>query len=85
MFSENLLAGNQSVFKDLNVIQLGINKTDARWNELLTIWWGDQKTKIQMLSMQANGIRMDWPYDRYQHMFPGLAFWSLRFNYLKMV
>ena len=30
MFSESLLAGNQSVFEDLNVIQLGIDKTDAR-------------------------------------------------------
>lgn len=29
IFSESLLTDNQSVFKDLNVIQLGIDKTDA--------------------------------------------------------
>ncbi len=48
MFSESFLAGNQSVFEDLNVIQMGID-----W---LTIWWGDQKTDAQMLGMQGNGI-----------------------------
>lgn len=63
MFSKSLLAGNQLVFKDLNIIQLDIDKTDAQWNELLKIWWGDQKTKIQILGMQANKIRMDWPYN----------------------
>lgn len=30
MFSESLFAGNQSIFEDLNIIQLGINKTDGR-------------------------------------------------------
>lgn len=38
-----------------------------------------------MLSMQNHGLGMDRPYDRYQHIFPGLALWHLRFNYLKMV
>ena len=85
MFSESSLAGNQSVFEDLNVIQMGIDKSDARWDEFLTIWWGDLKTEVQMLSMQANGCGMDRAYDRYQHIFPGLALWHLRFNYLKMI
>ena len=30
MLSKSLLASNQSVFKDLNIIKLGINKTDAQ-------------------------------------------------------
>lgn len=64
---------------------MGIEKDDDRWNNWLMIWWGDQKTEIQMLGMQANSIRMDWAYDRYQHIFPSLALWHLRFNYLKMV
>lgn len=29
IFNESSLAGNQSVFKDLNVIQLDIDKTDT--------------------------------------------------------
>ena len=35
--------------------------------------------------MQTNGAGMHLPYDRYQHIFPGLALWHLKFNYLKMV
>lgn len=35
--------------------------------------------------MQRLGQGMDRAYDRYQHLFPGLALWHLRFNYLKMV
>lgn len=38
-----------------------------------------------MLSMQSHGIGMNRPYDQYQYLFPGLALWHLRFNYLKMV
>lgn len=38
-----------------------------------------------MLSMQNYGIGIDRAYDRYQHIFPGLALWHLRFNYLKMI
>lgn len=64
---------------------MGIEKTDLRWEDWLTIWWGDLKTEVQMLGMQAHGVKMDRAYDRYQHIFPGLALWHLRFNYLKMV
>ena len=85
MFSESSTAGNISVFEDLNINQMGIEKTDPRWNDWLTIWWGDLKTEIQMLGMQINGTGMHHAYDRYQHIFPGLALWHLRFNYLKMV
>lgn len=85
MASENTTAGNISVFEDLNINQLGLTKDDPRFNESLYIWWGDLKTEVQMLSMQNYGIGMDRPYDRYQHIFPGLALWHLRFNYLKMV
>ena len=38
-----------------------------------------------MLSIQAHGVRSNRAYDRYQHLFPGLALWHLRFNYLKMI
>ncbi len=30
IFSESSLSGNQSVFEDLNVVQMGINKMDSR-------------------------------------------------------
>lgn len=85
MYNESSTAGNMSVFEDLNVIQMGVDKTDPWWAEWLTIWWGDLKTEVQMLSMQSHGIGMNRPYDQYQHLFPGLALWHLRFNYLKMV
>lgn len=86
MFSESSTVGNMSVFEDLNVNQMGIDKIDPRWDDWLTIWWGDLKTKVQMLSMQSHGMGIiDRSYDRYQHLFPGLALWHLRFNYLKMV
>ena len=85
MHNESSLSGNIGVFEDLNVIQMGIDKTDARWNDWLTIWWGDLKTEVQMLGMQSHGVGMDRAYDRYQHIFPGLALWHLRFNYLKMI
>lgn len=49
MFGESFLAGNQLVFENLYVIQIGINKTDSQWNNWLIIWWGDQKTEAQML------------------------------------
>lgn len=38
MFSESSLARNQSVFEDLNVVQMDIEKEDVRWNDWLTIW-----------------------------------------------
>ncbi len=83
--SDKSSAGNISVFEDLNINQLGLAKDDPRFDEFLYIWWGDLKTEVQMLSMQNYGIGMDRAYDRYQHIFPGLALWHLRFNYLKMI
>ena len=85
MFSKSSTAGNIAVFEDLNVNQMGIEKIDAQWNDWLTIWWGDLKTEIQMLGLQVNGTGAHQAYNRYQHIFPGLALWHLRFNYLKMV
>lgn len=86
MFSESFVVGNMSVFEDLNVKQMGIKKTDCRWGNWLTIWWGNLKTEVQMLSMQNHGIGLvDHLYNQYQYIFPGLALWHLRFNYLKMV
>ena len=85
MFSESFTAGNISVFEDLNVIQMGIEKTDLQWKDWLTIWWGDLKIEIQMESMQNSNLKARRPYDYFQHIFPGLALWHLRFNYLKMV
>lgn len=85
MFSESSTAGSLSVFEDLNIVQIGLDKSDARWDDWLTLWWGDLKTEVQMLSMQAHGIRSNRAYDRYQHLFPGLALWHLQFNYLKMI
>ncbi|MCJ1461627.1 hypothetical protein MMC07_000224 [Pseudocyphellaria aurata] len=85
MFSESSTARNIAVFDDLNVIQMGIEKSDPRWNDWHTIWWGDLKTEIQMRSMQNVGSKARRPYERYQYIFLGLALWHLRFNYLKMV
>lgn len=48
MFSKSLLSSNISVFEDFNIGQMGIKKTNAYWSDCLTIWWGDQKTKMQM-------------------------------------
>lgn len=38
-----------------------------------------------MLGMQANGIQMNQAYNQYQHIFPSLALWYLRFNYLEIM
>lgn len=84
MASKSTTAGNMTVFEDLSR-QLGLSKEDPQFNNLLTIWWGDLKTEVQMLSMQSYGVDMDRVYDCYQHIFPGLALWHLQFNYLKMV
>lgn len=59
MASESTTAGNISVFEDLNINQLGLKKEDPRFGELLTLWWGDLKTEVQMLSMQGLGVGMD--------------------------
>lgn len=85
MASESTTTRNINIFKDLNINQLGLQKEESRFGELLIIWWGDLKTEVQMLSMQTYGIGMDRPYDRYQHIFLDLALWHLQFNYLKMV
>lgn len=74
ILAESLLIDNQWVFQDLNVIQLGINETNTWWNELLMIWWKEQKTEVQLWDIQANEIGIDWFYDRYQHIFTGLTF-----------
>ena len=73
MASESITAGNISVFEDLNINQIGWDKDDPRFNEHLTLWWGDLKTEVQMLSMQALGASCIRAYDCYQYIFPGLA------------
>lgn len=37
IFNESSLFGNQSVFENLNIIQIGIDKTDLQWDNWLTI------------------------------------------------
>lgn len=85
MFSESSTSGNLTVFEDLNVLQMGLDKTDAQWLDRLTLWWGDLKTANHMLGMQSQGVGMNRPYDRYEHLLSGLALWHLRYNYLKMI
>lgn len=38
MFSESSAAGNMSVFEDLVIRQMGLEKDDIRWSELPTLW-----------------------------------------------
>lgn len=85
MANESTTAGNISVFEDLNIYQLVLDKDDPHFGDLLTLWWGDLKTEVQMLGMKGIGVGSKQAYDRYEHFFPGLALWHLRFNYLKMV
>lgn len=85
MANESTTAGNISVFEDLVIGQLGLDKDDPRFGELLTLWWGDLKTEVQMLGMKGLGVGNKRAYDCYKHLFAGLALWHLRFNYLKMV
>lgn len=77
MASESTTADNISVFEDLNINQLGCDKGELRFEEYLTLWWGDLKTEVQMLGMQSLGAGCVQAYDRYQHFFPGLALWYL--------
>lgn len=84
MASESTTTGNINVFDDI-VSQLGLKKDDSRWKDLLAIWWGDLKTEVLMQSMKIHGIGMDRDFERYEHLFPGLALWHARFNYLKMI
>ena len=57
--SKSIMIDNISIFEDLNMNQLDLKKEDPRFGELFTIWWGDLKTEVQMLSMQWLGIGMD--------------------------
>lgn len=50
---KNTTTGNISVFKDLNIRQLGLKMEDTCWQKLLTIWWDNLKTEVQMLSIKA--------------------------------
>lgn len=46
MASESTTAGNISVFQDL-MEQMGlIDHKDTRFEDQLTIWWGDLKTEV---------------------------------------
>ena len=85
MSNESTIAGNISVFEDLTIQQLGLDKDDSHFNELLTLWWGDLKTEVLILRMKRLGVRSKRAYDRYEYLFPGLALWHLCFNYLKMI
>ena len=77
MANESTTAGNISVFEDLVIGQLGLDKDDPRFGELLTLWWGDLKTEVQMLGMKGLGVGNKRVYDRYKHLFAGLALWHL--------
>lgn len=37
MYNKSFTAGNMAVFEDLNVIQIGVDKTDLCWAKWLTI------------------------------------------------
>lgn len=54
-----------------------IEKTNEQWANCLTLWWGNLKTANYMLDMQNNVAGITLPYDQYQHLFPGVAFWYL--------
>lgn len=71
--SQNIMTGNISVFKDLNINQLGLKKKDPRFGKLFIIWWGDLKTEMQMLSIQELSIGIDWAYNYHQSIFLGLV------------
>lgn len=63
MSSKSTTAGNINVFEDLNIDQLGLKKENLCWSELLTLWWGNLKTEVQMQGMKAHGIEMDRAYN----------------------
>lgn len=63
MFSESSTTSNLIVFKDLNILQMRLEKTDAQWLDRLTLWWGDLKTANHMLSIQSQGVGMNRPYN----------------------
>lgn len=64
---------------------MGIKKENLCWEDHLTIWWGDMKSKIQMLSIQGYGVGMDCFFEYYQYFMRDRALWYLHFNYLKIV
>lgn len=56
LYNESSFASKIAVFKDLNVDKLGFDKKNLRWENWLTIWWGDLKTEVQIQNMQIYGI-----------------------------
>lgn len=85
MFNESSTASNFAIFKDLNIIQMGLDKGDAWWRDSLMLWWSDLKTANYMLGLQSQEVGIDRPYNQYEHLFSNLALWHLCFNYLKMI
>lgn len=83
--NKSAIAGSISVFEDFNISQLGLNKDDPHFDELLTLWWEYLKTEVQMLGMKGLRVRSKRAYNQYKHLFASLALWHLCFNYLKMV
>lgn len=75
--NESTTTGNISVFEDLVIGQLGLDKDDPRFGELLTLWWGDLKTEVQMLDMKRLDVGNKRAYNCYEHLFAGLALWNL--------
>lgn len=73
------------MFGDLNIYQCRLKKKDLWFGKLFIIWWGNLKTKVQILNMQKYGVGIDCSYDQYQHIFTGLTLWRLRFDYLKII
>lgn len=73
IYSESSTVGNISVYEDLVIHRMGFDKDDETFAKDLMFWWGDLKTKVQILSMQAYEVDTIRPYDRYQQIFPGLA------------
>lgn len=65
MSNESTIAGNISVFENLTIRQMGLDKDDPCFDELLTLWWRDFKTKVLMLEMKRLGVGSKRAYDRY--------------------
>ena len=63
MSNKSTTAGNISVFEDLNIGQLGLDKDDPRFDELLTLWWRDLKIEVQILGMKKLGVGSKRVYD----------------------
>lgn len=63
MSNKSTTSGNISVLKDPNISQLGFNKDDPHFDELLTLWWGDLKIKVQMLGLKKLGVGSKQAYD----------------------